>query len=295
MKIGAPMRPRSHGRLQPADDAAPLPNEILDEEEYISRRVLPCRGDSALTAELLQILDEARHDGIAPRIHSEWGSAVHPAVSGLRGEIVRCNLRLAFGWARSLKGRRESMTIADRFQAGTLGLFRAATKFDRTRGGDFSAYATRWIQQSLSRSVDNDDRFIRLPAHLWAKEARPDRQVPKTISLSEVPRKLLDDLVAHESGEAVQRELSQIELQDAIGTFLRSARRREALVLRLRWGLSGSAELTLEQIGRRLGVTRERIRQIEERALERLAFHLRKAWGEECPARRAVHGQRVQR
>lgn len=225
-------------------------------------------------------------------------------LSQLRGEMLSRNLRLVIKIAKEYMY--SGMDLSDLVQEGNLGLMRAVTKFDYKRGCRFSTYATWWIRQAILRAIAEKERTIRIPGHLMerrrkltkvysnflkkrgkaprpeeiAKKARvPLRAVhmalfslPETVSL-ETPvgdDLSLASLIEDEQSPSPFEVMERIEARQMAVNFLAHLPPREAEILRLRFGIGGDEEHTLEQIGRRFGISRERVRQLQKRGINRL-------------------------
>lgn len=229
-------------------------------------------------------------------------------------QFIEANLRLVVSVAKKYVQGRASFDLQDLVQAGTFGLIRAVQKFDHTLGFKFSTYATWWIRQSIQRAVADCDRIIRLPVHIHEKLLRVRREAarlensrgrPPTIEelaettgfsapevqfLKDVSSEILSldqpigdedhgslgDFVSAKSAGPVE-EVMHVIGREEIDRVLATLSERERTIISLRFGLTGEDPLTLEEIGRRFGLTRERIRQIEAQSLAKLRHPARAA------------------
>lgn len=234
------------------------------------------------------------------------------AIKQIQDRIVLCNLRLVASIARRYTGR---YAYLDLIQEGALGLFAAIEKFDHKREFKFSTYATWWIRQSISRSIANNSRTIRLPVYMQEKLVKfnhskrsfflihgrypTDQELTETgeymtkeiswmrhaAKISEtVPlnKKVgtdegdteLGDLIPDNNAGDPENDSAHSVMGDLLRKYLKTLRPREEQILKLRFGIDEEREYTLEEIGQRFGVSRERIRQLEGKALIKLGGKL---------------------
>jgi RNA polymerase primary sigma factor len=250
--------------------------------------------------------DVSRHELITPERERELGLSARRGDEDAVQELARANLRFVISVAKKYQNRGVSLT--DLIQEGNVGLVTAARKFDPDQGVKFISYAVWWIRQAILASLANQGRAVRVPlnrasdlARIFREKERLKQELKReptaeelseatdltpelieslqTLNAAEIrldapigdseDSQLVERFITEEAAEPEQ-DVEQRLLQETVRNALQTLEPRDAKVLSLYFGLEGEREHTLEEIGNLLGVTRERIRQLRDRALRRL-------------------------
>ncbi len=303
-RLRPPMRHKAQAELKKATEPAAPPNTELEEVSPDERR--DHSGYYAATALHLYFRDMCQVKLLTPQEEIELARRVKRGDTRAREQMIKANLRLVVKIARDYEGI--GLPLLDLISEGNIGLTKAVERFDPAKGGKLSTYGAWWIKQSIKRALANQSKTIRLPVHLVDKIARMQRaalQLQEELGRDPTDEELgqalhvpasrvfqmrmaalrpasLDAPISDEDssrfGDVVQdaradTPYQQLEQKTAVGTLrdlLNTLPSREATILRFRFGLEGGTEKTLEEVGRKFGVTRERIRQLQNAGLQKL-------------------------
>ena len=270
-------------------------DEVLFVKEFtkINKKLMLIESGQRITIQEIKVINKARRTGEIKERNA-------------KREMVEANLRLVISIAKKYTNR--GLQFLDLIQEGNIGLMKAVDKFEYRRGYKFSTYATWWIRQAITRSIADQARTIRIPVHMIetinklnriqrkllqenGKEATPDElaehmdmteeKVRRVLKIAKEPISMespvgddedshLGDFIEDENAEKPLDQTINDGLSDSTRDILSSLTPREAKVLRMRFGIDMNTDHTLEEVGKQFDVTRERIRQIEAKALRKL-------------------------
>ncbi len=272
-----------------------VPLLTAEQEVSLAKRIE--RGRRARETMARGGISESRRTNLRLFIEDGWAAREH---------LITANSRLVISVAKKYMGR--GVPFLDLIQEGNIGLIRAAKKFDYRRGHKFSTYATWWIRQAVTRAIADQGRTIRVPVHMGDqinRLLRTSHQLTQFLgrdptteeladALSVTPKKVenmiqvarrpisletptdeeedsvLADFIEDEESPAPAEAVTKSLLREQLRDVLHTLPPREVRILQLRYGLHDGQSYTLEEVGRKMGVTRERVRQIEAQALSRL-------------------------
>jgi RNA polymerase primary sigma factor len=299
------------------EDALDLPDDEAEQMYAAVAEVEPAQverlpeiaedGESATDSLALFLREIGRVPLLTAAQEVELAKRIERGDMAAKTEMVEANLRLVVSIAK--RYRNQGLPFLDLIQEGTIGLVRAAEKFDHRRGFKFSTYATWWIRQAVARALADKARTIRMPVHVVEKLNRigrterdlrarlgrdpSTREIAEAVGIAEqdveqirraaqAPISLekpvgedeeseLRDLLEDERASRPEEAVESTLRNETLASALSTLSERERRVLELRYGLNGEQPRTLDEVGRSFNVTRERIRQIESQCLRKLA------------------------
>jgi RNA polymerase primary sigma factor len=282
-------------------------------DEYLATRNIKDRHSVGYDSIQIYLREIGQYPLLTAAEERELAKRIEKGDAEARNILARSNLRLVVSIAKKYVGRSPDLTLLDLIQEGNLGLFRAVDKFDWKKGYKFSTYATWWIRQAITRALADQSRTIRIPVHMVETIAKykqvsrrlsqalgrepqaeeiaiemgvePEKiyQIEKinqdTLSLEnpvgsdDDERSTLGDFIPDDKIPSPVQESSERILSEQVRAILGDLSPKERKILEMRHGLMDGIYHTLEEVGREFGVTRERIRQIEAKALEKIRTH----------------------
>ena len=282
----------------------------VDDEKILER--VKVSGGSQLDSVQMYLKEIGKHKLISAADERELARRILKGDEEAKKALANANLRLVVSIAKRYIGRSTDLTLLDLVQEGNLGLFKAVDKFDWTRGYKFSTYATWWIRQAVTRALADQSRTIRIPVHMVetiAKHKQVVRRLTQDLGREPLPAEIatemgldvdkiytiekidqsttsldkptnndeekstLGEFIPDNKISAPDKDVSRRILHDQIQEILADLSPKERRILEMRHGLSDGIMRTLEEVGREFGVTRERIRQIEAKAHEKIRQH----------------------
>ncbi len=286
--------------------------EFLEAKEEEKQEKLRAAAEAGLDPVQMYLKEIGQVPFLTAEEEKELAKKIEKGDIEAKKKLARANLRLVVSIAKKYIGRSPNLTLLDLIQEGNLGLFRAVEKFDWRRGYKFSTYATWWIRQAITRALADQARTIRIPVHMvetiskytqvrrrllqdLGREPLPEEiaaemgvDVEKVHHIQKISQEtvsletpvgedeedsILAEFIEDEKVIAPSLEAARTLLKERLKEILVDLTSREQKILAMRFGLEDGVTHTLEEVGKEFGVTRERIRQIEAKALDRIREH----------------------
>ncbi len=282
-------------------------------DEYLATRNIKGRESASYDSIQIYLREIGQYPLLTAAEERELAKRIDAGDDEARNILARSNLRLVVSIAKKYVGRSPDLTLLDLIQEGNLGLFKAVDKFDWKKGYKFSTYATWWIRQAITRALADQSRTIRIPVHMVetiAKYKQISRRLSQALGRDPQPEEIavemgvevdkiyqiekinqdtlslenpigsdddekstLGDFIADDKIPSPIQESSERILGEQVRDILDDLSPKERKILEMRHGLLDGIYHTLEEVGKEFGVTRERIRQIEAKALEKIRTH----------------------
>lgn len=284
---------------------------LLDDVIDIKKDIF--KEDASYDSIQMYLKEIGQHSLISGAQEKELAKRILAGDEEAKNVLARANLRLVVSIAKKYVGRSSDLTLLDLIQEGNLGLFKAVDKFDWTKGFKFSTYATWWIRQAITRALADQSRTIRVPVHMVetiAKYKQVVRRLTQDLGRDPLPEEIavemnlepekiymiekidqgtvsletpvgeeddskstLGDFLADDKILSPEQEANRRIIRDQLKEILDELPPKEKKIIEMRNGLLDGIYHTLEDVGKEFGVTRERIRQIEAKALEKMRSH----------------------
>ncbi|MBA3789298.1 sigma-70 family RNA polymerase sigma factor [Patescibacteria group bacterium] len=282
-------------------------------DEYLASRNIKGRESSSYDSIQIYLREIGQYPLLTAAEERNLAQRIEAGEEEARALLMRANLRLVVSIAKKYVGRSPDLTLLDLIQEGNLGLHKAVDKFDWEKGFKFSTYATWWIRQAITRALADQSRTIRIPVHMVetiAKYKQISRRLAQALGRDPQPEEIavemgvevekiyqiekinqdtlslenpigsdddekstLGDFIADDKIPSPVQESSERILTEQVRDILDDLSPKERKILEMRHGLLDGVYHTLEEVGKEFGVTRERIRQIEAKALEKIRTH----------------------
>lgn len=285
---------------------------LLESDIKIDEKIKAGRGDVSLDSVQMYLREIGRHKLLNGNEEKDLAKRILAGDEDAKKDLANANLRLVVSIAKKYIGRSSDLTLLDLIQEGNIGLFKAVEKFDWRKGYKFSTYATWWIRQAVTRALADQSRTIRIPVHMVetiAKYKQVYRRLAQDLGRDPLPQEIatemglevekihtiekidqstasldkptdndddkstLGEFIADDKIASPDQEVSRRILRDQIDEIMGDLTPKERKILEMRHGLKDGVMRTLEEVGKEFGVTRERIRQIEAKAHEKIRQH----------------------